>query len=46
MSPRRVKLWIARLRSSITRRAIVDARVFSARKLVHYLQTGEGLAMP
>jgi D-3-phosphoglycerate dehydrogenase len=29
-----------------TLKSLVDARVFSARKLVHYLQTGEELQMP
>ncbi len=29
-----------------TFRSLVDARVFGARKLVHYLQTGEELTMP
>ena len=29
-----------------TFRSLVDARIFSARKLVHYLETGEELTMP
>jgi D-3-phosphoglycerate dehydrogenase len=29
-----------------TRESVSDSRVFSARKLVHFLQTGEELAMP